>query len=123
MAPNLVMQFSQDSIISKTCRISPVWGMHQRPKPSTAGPALWPRTSCPNFAPHNTCFDLAPMTKKPSMTADYAIASNVASTELQSQVIIILMGLGCQYETDTGHIKTMKEPTLGSADLSVPPEP
>ena len=48
------------------------------------------------------------------MTADYAIASNGTSTELQSQVIIILMGLGCQYETDTGHIETMREPVPGS---------
>ena len=44
------------------------------------------------------------------MTADYAIASNVASTELQSPVVIDLMGLGCQCETDTVHIETMREP-------------
>ena len=123
MAPNLEVPSNHDSNTNKACRISPVGGMRQNPKPSTAGPALWPRTSCPNFAPHNTCFDLAPMTREPSMAEDYVIASNVASTELQAQVIVSLIGLGCQYETDTGHIKTMQEPILESADLSVPQEP
>ena len=57
------------------------------------------------------------------MTADYAIASNVASAELQSQVIINLIVLGCQYETDTGYVKMMQEPIPESAGLSALQEP
>ena len=111
------MPFSQDSNISKICRISPVGGMRQSLKPSTAGPALWPGTSCLNLAPYNACFDLAPLPE------DYAIASNVASTELQTQVIVSSVGLGCQYEADPRNSKTRQEPTLESADLSVLQEP